>query len=189
MKPMDRPLTPEIKRQIDEWFNDNYNELVRQTGVYLRKYGHHDIDPFEYLSKLYDVLLRKAYGEKWATDEDILLQSKRRLLGYVQDLHTQRKHDSTEDIQDAHDSAGAELPSGFVVEPDHDRKLHLEEVAQARDAVCQTPYDYDLVLVLQGDETCVAVGQKYGVHHSTVSRHKDQIAQKLREQMLNRGLV
>ena len=189
MKTMDRPLTPEIKRQIDEWFSDNYNELVRQTGVYLRKYGHHDIDPFEYLSKLYDVLLRKAYGEKWATDEDILLQSKRRLLGYVQDLHTERKHDSIEDIQDAHDNAGANLPEAFITEPDHERRMQLEHITEAMNAVCETDYDRQLLESLGPNLSITKVANQFGVHHSTVSRDRKKLINAVREYMIEQGWV
>ena len=190
MKP-ENPLTTERKRAIDCWLSANYEELTKHTDKKLKSNGFQGRDGAEFMSKLYDTLLQHAfYSDGWETDIEILKQSKVRLTGYVLNLHRYyAKHDSTEDIQEAHNSAGAELPDSFIVEPEHDKKLHLEQVAQARDAVCQTPYDYDLVLVLQGDETCVAIGQKYGVHHSTVSRHKDQIAQKLREQMLNRGLV
>jgi hypothetical protein len=189
MKHETRPLTPEIKRQVDDWFNSNFNELVRQAQVYLRAYGHYRVEPYELVSKLYEVLVDYAYGPGWADDEAILKQSKRRLLGYAQDLHTKAKpHESVDQIVDDHEELGTALPQQFVVDTEPADHMLSSKVAEVRDSICESPYDYALVDVLMGDATCSEIGREYGLDRSTVSKHKDLLKRQLQEQMLKLGV-
>lgn len=190
MKPETRPLTPEIKKQLDDWYTQNFNELVKQAKTYLRRYEHFDVDPCELVSKLYEVLHDYAYGPGWATDEDILKQSKRRLLGYAQDLHTKAKpHESVDQIVEDHEELGTALPQQFVVETDPTDHILYNKMAEVRDSICESPYDYALIDVLMGDATCSEIGREYGVDRSTVSKHKDLLKRQLQEQLFKREWV
>jgi hypothetical protein len=179
------PLTEERKQKVDDWLNSNHDELVRQAQTYLRIYDHKSVDPCELVSKLYHVLLDYAYGPGWADDEAILKQSKRRLLGYAQDLHTKAKpHESVDQIVDDHEELGTPLPQQFVVETDPTNHILYSKVGEVRDSICQSPYDYALVDVIMGDATCSEIGREFGVDRSTVSKHKDALSRKLQEEML-----
>lgn len=185
------PLTASRKRQIDNWLTKHYEELTKHTEGQLRRYGFEGHDGAEFMSKLYDVLLKYAYAnENWATDLSILKQSKVRLTGYVKDLlKYYDKHDSTDRIQDAVEHGEATLPAQLQTEPDHWSQMLSSKLRETLDDVCKSEYDYDLIEVICGHRSCQSVADEYHVDRSTVSRHRDLLAQALREEVIRKGLV
>lgn len=185
------PLTESRKRQIDQWLSKHYEELTKHTEGQLRRYGFDGRDGAEFMSKLYDVLRNYAYAhEGWADDLSILKQCKVRLTGYVKDLQKYYdKHDSTERLQEAVEHGEATLPPQLQTEPNHWSQMLSDSVRAALNDVCKSEYDYDLIEVICGHRSCQSVAEEYHVDRSTVSRHKDLLAQALREEVIKRGIV
>ena len=193
------PLTEERQAKINRWVTQNYDELTRHTKKALNRYGFYGDDGAAYISKLYDTLLRLAFAaDGWRTDLEVLKQSKRRLTGYVQNHYEHYKtHDSVDRLQDTSEfsrtttseSHTEELPPAFFTEVDEDHQLKLQRLSEAVEAVCLTDYQKQMYESFGEDLTLEAIGEQFGVSHSTVSRNRKQLLNDIREYFLDQGWV
>lgn len=186
-------LTSQRKLAIDRWLVSNQDQLERYSNKQLNNYGYDGHDSAEFLAKLYDLLLKHAFEHPgWQDDLSILKQSKRRIRGWVQDMHISgRGQVSFEEMTSEEDDGphGNLLPEGFYTEPNQEHHMWSSSFWQALHEVADTEYKLALVEVMQGEKQITEVANAYGVHKSTVSRNVEALKVDLQKHMIEKGLV